>query len=289
MGGVAADDGRASTGAVKILLVDNGSLEPAATLGLRELARRLAERVGQPVFPGSLLHSHKIPAAQLNGTPAVIVEEFLRAQLAAGESDFLILPMFFGPSRAISEYLPGLVTKLSESQPNLRVRIAPVLHRAGETTLAKMLADRVRAELTQDFIGTEPVRVAMVDHGSPVPAVAEVRDEIAAQLAQELGDTVAAVAPCSMERRPGAAYDFNEPLLESLLAQAPFNGGPVIVAQLFLQPGRHAGPEGDIAEICARAVTAAPALRIRRTEPLGLHLGMIELLEQRLADVIAAD
>lgn len=274
---------------MKILLVDNGSLEPAATLGLRELARRLGAQVGQTVYPVSLLHAHKVPREQLHGEPAVIVETFLGTQLAAGETDFVVLPLFFGPSRAISEYLPGLIAKLQAAQPRLHVRIAPVLHRPGDAALAQMLADRVRAVQTEGFSRGEVVRVAMVDHGSPVREVAAVRDEVAAQLAGELGDTVAEVAPCSMERRPGAEYDFNEPLLASLLARAPFNGGPVIVAQLFLQPGRHAGDGGDIAEICARATTAAPTLRIVRTEPLGTHPQLIGLLAQRLADVTAAD
>lgn len=272
---------------MKILLVDNGSLEPAATLGLRELARRLGAQVGQRVLPVSLLHSHKVPPAQLHGEPAVTLEPFLREQLAAGETDFVMVPLFFGPSRAISDYLPGVVEQLHAEHPALRVRIAPVLHRSGEVALARMLAERVRETRTASFTDEETVRVAMVDHGSPVRAVAQVRDEIAAQLKPELGDAVAEVAPCSMERRPGEEYDFNEPLLKSLLARAPFNTGPVIVAQLFLQPGRHAGPGGDIAEICARAAAASPGLRIARTAPLGTHPRLIELLARRLAEASA--
>ncbi len=270
---------------MKILLVDNGSLEPAATLGLRELARRLAQRLGRDVWPVSLQHAHKVPAAQLGGEPAVIVEDFLRAQLAAGETDFVVLPVFFGPSRAISGYLPGVLAKLRTTDPRLRVRVAPVLHRAGETALAEMLADRVRDVLTADFARGEPVRVAMVDHGSPVREVAAVRDEVAGQLAGALGEVVVAVAPCSMERRPGAEYDFNEPLLENLLGRAPFNAGPVIVAQLFLQPGRHAGDEGDIAQICRAAEAKSPPLRLVRTAPLATHPRLVALLAQRIADV----
>lgn len=272
---------------MKILLVDNGSLEPAATLGLRELARRLAQCIGREVWPVSLLHANKVPAAQLGGEPAVIVEDFLRAQLAAGESDFVVLPLFFGPSRAISEYLPGVTEKLRVTHPALRVRVAPVLHRGGETALAEMLADRVREVLTEVFLHAEPVHVALVDHGSPVREVAAVRDDVAAQLARSLGDAVAAVAPCSMERRAGTEYDFNEPLLATLLARAPFNAGPVVVAQLFLQPGRHAGDEGDIAQICRAAEAASPRLRIVRTAPLGTHPHLVELLARRIAEVTA--
>lgn len=274
---------------MKILLVDNGSLEPAATFGLRELARRLAQRIDREVWPVSLQHAHKVPAAQLGGESAVIVEDFLRAQLAAGETDFVLLPLFFGPSRAVSEYLPGVLAKLRTTDPRLRVRVAPVLHRAGETALAEMLADRVRDVLTLNFKRGEPVRVAMVDHGSPVREVAAVRDEVAAQLADELGEAVTAVAPCSMERRPGSEYDFNEPLLENLLGRAPFSAGPVIVAQLFLQPGRHAGDEGDIAQICRAAEAKSPPLRLVRTVPLATHSRLVELLARRLAEVTTAE
>lgn len=274
---------------MKILLVDNGSLEPAATLGLRELARRLAQCIGREVRPVSLQHAHKVPAAQLGGEPAMVVEDFLRAQLAAGETDFVVLPLFFGPSRAISAYLPGVLEKLRAEHPTLRVRIAPALHRAGETALAEMLADRVRDVLTPDFARGEPVRVALVDHGSPVREVAAVRDEVAGRLADELGGAVAAVAPCSMERRPGPDYDFNEPLLENLLDRASFNAGPVIVAQLFLQPGRHAGEGGDIAQICRAAEAVSPHLRIVRTAPLATHPRLVELLAQRIAEVTVAE
>ncbi|MCC6415753.1 MAG: cobalamin biosynthesis protein CbiX [Opitutaceae bacterium] len=274
---------------MKILLVDNGSLEPAATLGLRELARRITTRIGHEVWPVSLAHSHQVPAVDLLGLPAVIVEDFLRTQLVAGETDFVILPFFIGPSRAISVYLPGVAAKLRAAHPALRVRIAPVLHRAGETFLARMLADRVRAMLKAEFAPGDSMRVAVVDHGSPVRAVAQARDEVAAQLSLELGDAVAGVVPCSMERRPEPDYAFNEPLLADLLAHEPWNSGGVIVAQLFLQPGRHAGAEGDIATICAQARAAGPSLQMVRTEPLATHPLMVELLAQRWMEVTAAD
>jgi len=84
-----------------------------------------------------------------------------------------------------------------------------------------------------------------------------------------------------MERRPGAAYAFNEPLLENLLAQPGWRESAVIVGQLFLLPGRHAGPAGDVAEICARAEAGAPGLRTRRTALLGEHPQLIDVLADR--------
>jgi len=311
---------------VKVLLVDNGSLEPAVVLALREMARRLAQRVGRPIFPVSLAHSDKIPAAALGGVAAQCVEAFLREELAsadpcesacgderasgAGKREFVIVPFFIGPSRAVTRALPKLIDTLRGEFPHLRVRIAPVLHAAGDDTLARILADRVhrllseigKAENTPVLSGeTETggrVRVALVDHGSPAREVTAVRDEVAAQLAVLLsGDTrVAEVAACSMERRPGADYAFNEPLLETQLAREQWRdsaGGPplIIVAQLFLLPGRHAGPSGDIAQICARVAGAAgvdavlASVRTVQTEPLATHPLIVELLAQRFAAV----
>jgi len=66
------------------LLVDNGSLAPAASLGLRRLASALAVRLGTSVQPVSLLHSSAVPTDQLDGQPAEIIEPALQRRLAAG-------------------------------------------------------------------------------------------------------------------------------------------------------------------------------------------------------------
>jgi len=267
---------------MKTLLVDNGSLEPAATYALRELANSLTTRVGVRIEPVSLLHSHKVAPESLGGVPARIVESYLREELAAGETEFVILPLFFGPSRAITDYLPGLIEKLRVDCPVLTVKIASTLYRETDRRFASMLADRVRGLLAEMTTTDHPVRVALVDHGSPIMEVTAVRNALAEQLAAELGDEVELVAPCSMERRSGTEYDFNEPLLESLLSREEWNSGTVIVAQLFLVPGRHAGPEGDIARICERCESSSPQLRIVRTPVLGSHLGLIDILVDRL-------
>lgn len=274
---------------MKILLVDNGSLEPAATLALRQIARSLSAQTGREILPVSLLHSNKVALDQLEGIAGETVESFLSAQVAAGETEFIVLPLFFGPSRAISEYLPGLVEKLRGEFPSITVRVAPTLFSSGDDTLVKMVADRVREKLKADFSQDETVRVALVDHGSPVAAVTAVRNALAEQLGLELGTAVTEIAGCSMERRMGPEYDFNEPLLERLLARDGWNSGPVIVAQLFLAPGRHAGPDGDIAGICAQALAASPGLRITRTEVLGTHPAMVTLLARRLKHLTGAD
>ena len=111
------------------------------------------------------------------------------------------------------------------------------------------------------------------------------RDRLAKRLAAQLGDEVSAVAPCSMERREGSQYDFNEPLLEKLLRRPLWRDGPVVVSMLFLQPGRHAGEGGDVATICARAEADSPALKTVRTGLLGEDSALIDLLAQRLRQV----
>ena len=260
------------------LLLDNGSLAPAATLRLRELATLLSERIGASVAPVSLLHSSGVPAEQLGGVPAEIFEPALTRRAHAGETHFLVLPLFFGPSRALTDYLPERIAHLREKFPALRVRIAPPLFAPDDPRLAQILADHVQAA-AREFAG-ERYRVALVDHGSPVRAVTAVRDELSCQLAGMLRGGVE-VAPCSMERRPEPEYAFNEPLLETLLAREGWNAGRVVVAMQFLLPGRHAGPQGDVAEICARVQSSHPGLRTQLTPLVGEHPALVEILADR--------
>jgi sirohydrochlorin ferrochelatase len=202
-----------------ILLVDNGSLEPAATLGLRELAGKLAAKVGQPVEPVSLLHSSGIDPALLEGRRAEILFPSLERRLASGQNEFVVLPLFFGPSRALTDYLPENLARIREKFPALRLRVAAPLHAPGDDRLARILADQVLAALAE----FPSEHVVVVDHGSPVATVTAVRNELAEQVGRLLGSRVTRVAPASMERRPGPEYDFCNPLLADLLGTAPWN------------------------------------------------------------------
>lgn len=257
------------------ILMDNGSLEPAATLALRALAARLGERLAQPVAPVSLLHSSAVPAEKLRGAPAEILEPALERRLAAGQSEFLLVPLFFGPSGALTDYLPKRLAHLRGKFPALRVRVAAPLFAAGDDRLARILADQVKA------LGSSARQVALVDHGSPAKAVTEVRNALACQLADLLGPGYT-VSPASMERREGAAYDFCEPLLEKLLRSPGWNAGEVIVAMQFLLPGRHAGPDGDVAAICRDAEAASGgALRTTMTALVAEHPLLVDILADR--------
>lgn len=277
--------------APRLLLVDNGSLEPAATLGLRRIAGALSARLGVAVEPVSLLHSDKVPAAALDGIPAETFEPWMRRRAAEGERDFAVLPLFFGPSGAITDFLPARVELLRRETPDLRVRVAPELAAPGEGEgrIASMLLDRARealAALPEPAGGDRPALI-LVDHGSPKPELGALRDRLAARLRADLGSGVRAVCAASMERREGAAYDFNEPLLERAFALPDFDHGNVVVSLLFLAPGRHAGPGGDIERICAATASHRPGLRPTLAGPLGDHPGLIELLALRAGPFLA--
>ena len=271
-----------------VLLADNGSLEPAATLSLRTLATRLGDALDRKVVPVSLLHSNAVPEDQLDGQPAELLTDALAARLQDGESDFLIVPLFFGPSSALTDFLPTRVAALKGKFPQLRVRVAPWLVAVGAVSderMAAILEDNVCAKIAD--IASRPA-VILVDHGSPTQAVTAVREHLARQLRDRLGPIARGVLAASMERRPEPEYDFNEPLLERAFDRPGFDAGPVIVAMLFLSPGRHAGPEGDIARICAAAQRRHPELRIVMTDLVGRHPGLIPILADRVRAGLAS-
>jgi sirohydrochlorin ferrochelatase len=258
-----------------VLLVDNGSLEPASILQLRAIALALETRLGVPVVPTSVAHSANVSLEKLNGRPAELFEAGLDRRIAEGVDEFVIVPLFIGPSHAITRHLPAVVAERKKQYDRLKFFGALPLYSAGDDRLARILTEHVHAEMGAG----QKVRVAVVDHGSPNRAVTQVRDEVTSQVKAMLGESVADVAACSMERRPGAEYSFNEPLLSALLASPDWSRGPTVVAMMFLAAGRHAGVGGDVAEICREAVGEGPAVRI--TQLLGSHPLLLDILEDR--------
>lgn len=241
-----------------IFLFDNGSFRAEATLSLRRLAVRLGARLGRPVEAVSLLHSTRVSPAELGGLPARLLEPALDAWWSGHpEGRAILLPLFFGPSGALVDYVPERLVSLRAKHPNGRAVLADALVVAEEepVELVAALADQVRATIAER--GWHKPKVALCDHGTPLRTVTAVRNRLAAGLAEALTHEAEGVAACSMERREGDEYAFNEPLLEHLLAKSPFDVGEVVVALQFLSPGRHAGPAGDVAEICGRAEQAA--------------------------------
>lgn len=264
-----------------VFLIDNGSLRPTATFWLRCLAEALAERSGLRVEAVSLLHSHKIDPELLNGIPATIVKRRLRELAGAGQKDFVFLPLFLGPSLAVIDYLPKVVEEVTQEHPGIQVHVADVLAGSDpdrpDRRLARILAQQVRS--LQPKPGT---KVALIDHGTPAEPVNRVRNLVARQLCDELGAEFCGVQPCSMERREGEAYAFNEPLLENLPLISGYAGGDLILAMFFLLPGRHAGEGGDIAEICDDLLGQGLYNSITVTPLLGESPMLLDLLEDRL-------
>ena len=77
-------------------------------------------------------------------------------------------------------------------------------------------------------------RVAMVDHGTPLLEVNQVRELVGEEMQRILGGQIAGFSTCAMERRPDPQYDFNNPLLETLLEQWHQEGvSEVVVSQFF--------------------------------------------------------
>lgn len=271
---------------MKFLLVDNGSLRAESVLNLRRVAAALSARAGMEVIPASLLHSSKIPSEELDNVPAVNLERRLRTCLESGEREFTLMPFFFGPTGAILDYLPARIASLHRKYGEFKIQRTAFLFDEScaldNDQLLAILADNIRTVMTRQ--GVVRPRVALVDHGSPLRSVTAVRDTIAHRLQQYLGDEVEQVSPASMERRPGTEYAFNEPLLENLLLLDGWSKASVIVSMLFLSPGRHAGPGGDVASICANAAAKSPGLVTHMTDLVGTHPLIVELLATRLKD-----
>jgi sirohydrochlorin ferrochelatase len=256
--------------ATRILLVDNGSLRPEATLELRRLSAEVAQLLGQPVYPVSVLHSHKIDAALLAGEPAVIFEQAVQRAKTDGITELIVLPLFIGPSRAITEYLPQV---FADAQPGaMRLTVRPTLYGEDGAELLEILNDQILHTPGDADKDT----VLLCDHGSPIIEVTRVRDALARDLSAEMDIPPSRLIACSMERREGPEYAFNEPLLATALQRAP---GDVIILMLFLLPGRHAGPDGDVATIAKEH--AKPGAQVRMSPLLAKHPSMSQLIAKR--------
>ncbi|PVV05915.1 MAG: hypothetical protein B6D77_17310 [gamma proteobacterium symbiont of Ctena orbiculata] len=271
----------------QVLLVDNGSIQPRATLNLRHLAAELSQCSGSRVHPVSLQHADRIPNDQLDGNPAQLLESFLSTQLNHGSRDFLIVPLFFGVSRALTSLIPSLVESLQSKHGLFQLHIADVLYPQpqGEPRLVSILKDQIDPLIA----GVVQPRVILVDHGSPLREVAEVRSRIASEL-RNLLPSETHFLEAVMERREGSEYDFNGERLEQILErEAQLNQHtPIAISLLFLLPGRHAGQGGDIASICRETEQRYPGLKIDITPLVGEHPQLIGILRDRLESGLKA-
>lgn len=269
-------------------LFDNGSLRPAATLGLRRVADRLANLTGVEVRAVSLLHSDRVDQDSLGGRPAELLEPALDAFVAGGGRQAVALPLFFGPSGAMVDYLPPRIEALESRHPGSRIRLAACLESPDDDSPRLLATALKQAIFRMDESQTlRNPTVIVTDHGSPLPTVTAVRNRIGTALARIKDPSWPEVKVASMERREGRAYDFNEPLLARALRETAASGhSEMVVAQQFLFPGRHAGPGGDIAEICAEFERENPACSVLTTEPIGESDEVLALLARRLQEAL---
>lgn len=266
-----------SPGEVPVVLFDNGSIRPEAHQLLREVAEDLTLRSGRAVLPASLAHSEKVDPQLLGGKPAALFQPLIESLHAEGVQRIDTLPFLLSPGGAIAAIHQRQSQQLQATHPHLSIRGLPGLfdpNRVGPSVLARALVERFHQ--AREDLGWHRPDVVMVDHGSPRASSAFVRNFIGGQVSALLQETeIHRFAVASMERREGEAYDFNDPLLEKVLADwAPDTQG-VIVLLFFLSPGRHAGEGGDIDSICREIPrNNTETLPYHLTDPLG-HLPMI--------------
>lgn len=263
---------------MKIALIDNGSLEPAAHAALRDAARAIGEKAGVAVEAVSWKHSDRIPAASLHGGPAQTLAPWVRAQVTAGEREFLFVPFFISPQGAIGSSLRADLVTLQRETGGFAFSFAAGL--ADGTALEEIVADRVQQAIARR--GLMRPAVVIVDHGGPSAASAAVRDRVADAARARLGRGVASVSPASMESPDGPEFAFNRPLLADALEAPALADVAVLIAPLFLSPGRHAGPAGDLERIARAAQERAPQMRCHFTELVGSHPIAIETLAAAL-------
>src|ERR1019366_4878269 len=151
-----------------------------------------------------------------------------------------------------------------------------------------VLSEIIAARAREAFGGLHRPPLIVVDHGGPSPPSAEGRDRVAAEARSILGDEAGPLAAASMESPGGPGFGFNRPLLAEALLAPGFNEGDVVIAPLFLSPGRHAGPGGDLARIAREAQAASPGLRCHFAGLVGAHPLAIAFLADALARELRA-
>ena len=271
-----------------ILLVDNGSTRVDAAVQLRRLTEKLSQRTGNTIHPVSLKHSDHIAADdvknKLAGIPARVFREFMSEHLSAGEREFILIPLFFGKSRALTSFVPDEKTELEAQFGPFKLSMTEVLYPLpeGDPALVEILYEH--AIIAAKGNTKESLRnLVLVDHGSPLAAVNAVRQHIAGALKTKLPQGMN-IDQAAMERRQGKEYDFNGELLEDYLSRIAEAGEThATVLLLFLFAGTHAGENGDITQICNAVMKQYPDFKVSISPLISQNEKLIDCLEQRLS------
>ncbi|HEY3755040.1 MAG TPA: hypothetical protein VGL42_02710 [Opitutaceae bacterium] len=229
-----------------VALIDNGSLSAEPHLLLRRIAQEISGATGIPVEAVSWKHSDRAFLPDKSRAP--VLKTWVQGGRAEGVTDFIFIPCFISPEGAIAGSLRSDLEELGISY-SFTDGLSPAV-------LGLIVAERVRAVIAAQRL-TRP-EVIVVDHGGPAPISGRVRNAVAAHAVRELGASVSRVVAASMETPETGDHPHNLPLfgtaLQSIAAEA------AIVAPLFLAPGRHAGPDGDLERI-AKSGSGVPPLR----------------------------
>jgi len=273
------------------MLADNGSTKADATVQLRVIVEKLSNKTGQIIHSVSMQHSDRIPkadiAAKLNGIPARTFREFMVEHLEAGQRDFILIPLFFGKSRAITSFVPSELELLKAQFGHINFDMTEVLYPLpkGNPKLVDILYEHA-VDSTKYGFDNDSKNIVLVDHGSPLPAVNAVRQQIASELKKKLASDIQ-FNQAAMERRQGKEYDFNGELLSDYLNRMAQAGETKItVLLLFLLAGTHAGENGDIVQICNQAIQTFPKLSVSISPLIGQNDILIDCLADRLANVL---
>ena len=105
-----------------ILLCDNGSTRANATLQLRYLTTELSKKSRHTIHPVSLQHADRISAEELEGIPAHVFHDFMTQQLSLDQREFILLPLFFGQSKALTSFIPDEVKRLKKQFGDFKTR-----------------------------------------------------------------------------------------------------------------------------------------------------------------------
>jgi len=261
------------------LLIDNGSLRPEPFKQLRVHAQNLEQDLktsgveNVQVLAVSARYSDRIDVDDLDGVPARTLDATLQGISNASKFDgatmprIVALPYFLAKARTVKDFIPGLLKKYCQGSEGREWVVAEPLV-SKDYRLARIVAENVR-HVAQERGIESPYRVVLVDHGSPSREVNYARRGIAAQIRRLLGPEATCIVDCSMERRDGDEYSFNDPLLENVFSQGGLDSGDVILAMGFLGPGRHAGEDGDISDIIAQVKRKHTGLSIHQTSLIG--------------------
>ncbi len=269
-----------------IVLVDNGSLNPKSILEARSLAVSLSKRLQRRVVSVSVAHSDGVPACELEGVPAQLWQSYLEEAVSSGIQEIFAIPLFIGPGFALKKGKKmGLNQTKALGGPIVRWADSIVSTTDQGTILNEILIENVLRVLDTSRGEPASCRVLLVDHGSPFVEVTACRNFAANQLQRALGNKVESVVGCSMERREGKEFDFNEPSLKKALSRAEQEGiEKIVICYLFLFSGRHAGSKGDIDQICQKAGWS-PSQNLLKTDLIGSNPKLLDLLEIRLNSI----